>query len=151
MKIGVRIKWIKILILFNFIMLSCVESWLLYSVIKGEHPDNLLIIMTIILAFTTILMLVFTILNFMRKSDAITVDENEVIVKNYKTISIRFADIQDIRYKLAGARKNGSYSLGYYTYGTIIFKLKNEEVIFVNDIKNVKNVCAKLNEIILKE
>lgn len=132
-------------------MLSCVESWLLYSVIKGEHPDNLLIIMTIIVAFTTILMLVFTILNFMRKSDAITVDENEVIVKNYKTISIRFADIQDIRYKLAGARKNGSYSLGYYTYGTIIFKLKNEEVIFVNDIKNVKNVCAKLNEIILKE
>lgn len=151
MKIGIRIKWIKILILFNFIMLSCVESWLLYSVIKGEHPDNLLIIMTIIVAFTTILMLVFTILNFMRKSDAITVDENEVIVKNYKTISIRFADIQDIRYKLAGARKNGSYSLGYYTYGTIIFKLKNEEVIFVNDIKNVKNVCAKLNEIILKE
>lgn len=151
MKIGVRIKWIKILILFNFIMLSCVESWLLYSVIKGEHPDNLLIIMTIIVAFTTILMLVFTILNFMRKSDAITVDENEVIVKNYKTIIIRFADIQDIRYKLAGARKNGSYSLGYYTYGTIIFKLKNEEVIFVNDIKNVKNVCAKLNEIILKE
>lgn len=132
-------------------MLSCVESWLLYSVIKGEHPDNLLIIMTIIVAFTTILMLVFTILNFMKKSDAITVDENEVIVKNYKTISIRFADIQDIRYKLAGARKNGSYSLGYYTYGTIIFKLKNEEVIFVNDIKNVKNVCAKLNEIILKE
>lgn len=132
-------------------MLSCVESWLLYSVIKGEHPDNLLIIMTIIVAFTTILMLVFTILNFMRKSDAITVDENEVIVKNYKTIIIRFADIQDIRYKLAGARKNGSYSLGYYTYGTIIFKLKNEEVIFVNDIKNVKNVCAKLNEIILKE
>lgn len=132
-------------------MLSCVESWLLYSVIKGEHPDNLLIIMTIIVAFTTILMLVFTILNFMRKSDAITVDENEVIVKNYKTISIRFADIQDIRYKLAGARKNGSYSLGYYTYGTIIFKLKNEEVIFVNDIKNVKNVCAKLNKIILKE
>ena len=107
--------------------------------------------MTIIVAFTTILRLVFTILNFMRKSDAITVDENEVIVKNYKTISIRFADIQDIRYKLAGARKNGSYSLGYYTYGTIIFKLKNEEVIFVNDIKNVKNVCAKLNEIILKE
>ena len=151
MKIGVRIKWIKILILFNFIMLSCVESWLLYSVIKGEHPDNLLIIMTIIVAFTTILMLVFTILNFMKKSDAITVDENEVIVKNYKTISIQFADIQDIRYKLAGARKNGSYSLGYYTYGTIIFKLKNEEVIFVNDIKNVKNVCAKLNEIILKE
>ena len=132
-------------------MLSCVESWLLYSVIKGEHPDNLLIIMTIIVAFTTILMLVFTILNFMRKSDAITVDENEVIVKNYKTISIRFADIHDIRYKLAGSRKNGSYSLGYYTYGTIIFKLKNEEVIFVNDIKNVKNVCAKLNEIILKE
>ena len=132
-------------------MLSCVESWLLYSVIKGEHPDNLLIIMTIIVAFTTILMLVFTILNFMRKSDAITVDENEVIVKNYKTISIQFADIQDIRYKLAGARKNGSYSLGYYTYGTIIFKLKNEEVIFVNDIKNVKNVCAKLNKIILKE
>ena len=132
-------------------MLSCVESWLLYSVIKGEHPDNLLIIMTIIVAFATILMLVFTILNFMKKSDAITVDENEVIVKNYKSISIRFADIQDIRYKLAGARKNGSYSLGYYTYGTIIFKLKNEEVIFVNDIKNVKNVCAKLNEIILKE
>lgn len=151
MKIGVRIKWIKILILFNFIMFSCVESWLLYSVIKGEHPDNLLIIMTIIVAFVTILMLVFTILNFMKKSDAITVDENEVIVKNYKTISIQFADIQDIRYKLAGARKNGSYSLGYYTYGTIIFKLKNEEVIFVNDIKNVKNVCAKLNEIILKE
>ena len=132
-------------------MLSCVESWLLYSVIKGEHPDNLLIIMTIIVAFATILMLVFTILNFMKKSDAITVDENEVIVKNYKTISIQFADIQDIRYKLAGDRKNGSYSLGYYTYGTIIFKLKNEEVIFVNDIKNVKNVCAKLNKIILKE
>ena len=151
MKIGVRIKWIKILILFNFIMLSCVESWLLYSVIKGEHPDNLLIIMTIIVAFATILMLVFTILNFMKKSDAITVDENEVIVKNYKTISIQFADIQDIRYKLAGARKNGRYSIGYYTYGTIIFKLKNEEVIFVNDIKNVKNVCAKLNKIILKE
>lgn len=105
MKIGVRIKWIKILILFNFIMLSCVESWLLYSVIKGEHPDNLLIIMTIIVAFATILMLVFTILNFMKKSDAITVDENEVIVKNYKTISIQFADIQDIRYKLAGLEK----------------------------------------------
>lgn len=151
MIIGVRIKWIKILILFNFIMLSCVESWLLYSVIKGEHPDNLLIIMTIIVAFATILMLVFTILNFTKKSDAITIDENRVIVKNYKTINIQFTDIQDIRYKLAGARKNGSYSLGYYTYGTIIFKLKNEEVIFVNDIKNVKNVCVKLNEIILKE
>lgn len=151
MKIGVRIKWIKILILFNFIMFSCVEYWLLYSVIKGEHPDNLLIIMTIIVAFVTILMLVFTILNFMKKSDAITINENRVIVKNYKTTIIQFTDIQDIRYKLAGTKKNGSYSLGYYTYGTIIFKLKNEEVIFVNDIKNVKNVCAKLNEIILKE
>ena len=132
-------------------MFSCVEYWLLYSVIKGEHPDNLLIIMTIIVAFVTILMLVFTILNFMKKSDAITINENRVIVKNYKTTIIQFTDIQDIRYKLAGTKKNGSYSLGYYTYGTIIFKLKNEEVIFVNDIKNVKNVCAKLNEIILKE
>lgn len=151
MIIGVRIKWIKILILFNFIMFGCVESWLLYSVIKGENPDNLLIIMTIIVAFATILMLVFTILNFTKKSDAITIDENRVIVKNYKTINIQFTDIQDIRYKLAGTKKNGSFSLGYYTYGSIVFKLKNEEMIVVNDIKNVKYVCVKLNEIILKE
>lgn len=93
-----RVKVIRYLFIFIFIMFLVVDSWLFYSMSQSSNPDSLLVAMAIVVAVIDIIFLILTILNFLKRTNAIEVKDGKLIIYNYKKIVVNFNDVKDIKY-----------------------------------------------------
>lgn len=155
--IGIRIRWVKYLLLFVFLCMTGVDIWLFYSLsialTKEKGPDTMLWVMPFLVLAIAILLFVLTILNLIKKHDAILIQDDKVIIRNYKVKTIDFKDIKNIQYRLNVGGSGGPHGIGFGTYksGKIIFTLSDGKTISVNEIKETKSTCAELRNIVLKE
>lgn len=146
-----RVKLIRYLLIFIFIMFLVVDSWLFYSMSQSSNPDSLLVAMAIVVAIIDIIFLILTILNFFKKTDAIEVKYEKLIIYNYKKIVVNFNDVKDIKYiPYRGAYgKYNIFGIGWRTTGQIVIYLRNNKIIYISDIKNVSKACTDLRKIVL--
>lgn len=142
--------WIFTILFISFIP---VVTWLFISLFSSKaSPQTLLVIMTIICLCLDVLFLILSIIYILQKKDAITLEDKQVILKTYKEKTLEFKDIKDIKrhsYYFGGKGYFAASSIGLLSSGYIEFTLNNGNKIYIKDIKNVKNVCRTLREVIL--
>lgn len=146
-----RVKVIRYLFIFIFIMFLVVDSWLFYSMSQSSNPDSLLVAMAIVVAVIDIIFLILTILNFLKRTNAIEVKDGELIIYNYKKIVVNFNDVKDIKYipYMGPSGKYNIFGIGWRTTGQIVIYLHNNKKIYVSDIKKVSTACVDLRKIVL--
>ena len=146
-----RVKVIRYLFIFIFIMFLVVDSWLFYSMSQSSNPDSLLVAMAIVVAVIDIIFLILTILNFLKKNNAIEVKDGKLIIYNYKKIVVNFNDVKDIKYipYMGPSGKYNIFGIGWRTTGQIVIYLHNNKKIYVSDIKKVSTACVDLRKIVL--
>lgn len=146
-----RVKVIRYLFIFIFIMFLVVDSWLFYSMSQSSNPDSLLVAMAIVVAFIDIIFLILTILNFLKRTNAIEVKDGKLIIYNYKKIVVNFNDVKDIKYipYMGPSGKYNIFGIGWRTTGQIVIYLRNNKKIYVSDIKKVSTACVDLRKIVL--
>ena len=155
--IGIRIRWVKYLLLFVFLCMTGVDIWLFYSLLialtKEKGPDTMLWVMSFLVLAIALFLIVLTILNFIKKHDAILIQDDKVVIRNYKVKTIDFKDIKNIQYRLNVGGSGGPHGIGFGTYksGKIIFTLVDGKAISVSEIKEAKSTCAELRNIVLNE
>lgn len=146
-----RVKVIRYLFIFIFIMFLVVDSWLFYSMSQSSNPDSLLVAMAIVVAVIDIIFLILTILNFLKRTNAIEVKDGKLIIYNYKKIVVNFNDVKDIKYipYMGPSGKYNIFGIGWRTTGQIVIYLHNNKKIYVSDIKKVSTTCVDLRKIVL--
>lgn len=146
-----RVKVIRYLFIFIFIMFLVVDSWLFYSISQSSNPDSLLVAMAIVVAVIDIIFLILTILNFLKRTNAIEVKDGKLIIYNYKKIVVNFNDVKDIKYipYMGPSGKYNIFGIGWRTTGQIVIYLHNNKKIYVSDIKKVSTACVDLRKIVL--
>ena len=146
-----RVKVIRYLFIFIFIMFLVVNSWLFYSMSQSSSPDSLLVAMAIVVAVIDIKFLILTILNFLKRTNAIEVKDGKLIIYNYKKIVVNFNDVKDIKYipYMGPSGKYNIFGIGWRTTGQIVIYLHNNKKIYVSDIKKVSTACVDLRKIVL--
>lgn len=146
-----RVKVIRYLFIFIFIMFLVVDSWLFYSMSQSSNPDSLLVAMAIVVAVIDIIFLILTILNFLKRTNAIEVKDGKLIIYNYKKIVVNFNDVKDIKYipYMGPSGKYNIFGIGWRTTGQIVIFLHNNKKIYVSDIKKVSTACVDLRKIVL--
>lgn len=146
-----RVKVIRYLFIFIFIMFLVVDSWLFYSMSQSSNPDSLLVAMAIVVAVIDIIFLILTILNFLKRTNAIEVKDEKLIIYNYKKIVVNFNDVKDIKYipYMGPSGKYNIFGIGWRTTGQIVIYLHNNKKIYVSDIKKVSTACVDLRKIVL--
>ena len=146
-----RVKVIRYLFIFIFIMFLVVDSWLFYSMSQSSNPDSLLVAMAIVVAVIDIIFLILTILNFFKRTNAIEVKDGKLIIYNYKKIVVNFNDVKDIKYipYMGPSGKYNIFGIGWRTTGQIVIYLHNNKKIYVSDIKKVSTACVDLRKIVL--
>lgn len=146
-----RVKVIRYLFIFIFIMFLVVDSWLFYSMSQSSNPDSLLVAMAIVVAVIDIIFLILTILNFLKRTNAIEVKDGKLIIYNYKKIVVNFNDVKDIKYipYMGPSAKYNIFGIGWRTTGQIVIYLHNNKKIYVSDIKKVSTACVDLRKIVL--
>ncbi len=146
-----RVKVIRYLFIFIFIMFLVVDSWLFYSMSQSSNPDSLLVAMAIVVAVIDIIFLILTILNFLKRTNAIEVKDGKLIIYNYKKIVVNFNDVKDIKYipYMGPSGKYNIFGIGWRTTGQIVIYLHNNKKIYVSDIKKVSTACVDLKKIVL--
>lgn len=146
-----RVKVIRYLFIFIFIMFLVVDSWLFYSMSQSSNPDSLLVAMAIVVAVIDIIFLILTILNFLKRTNAIEVKDGKLIIYNYKKIVVNFNDVKDIKYipYMGPSGKYNMFGIGWRTTGQIVIYLHNNKKIYVSDIKKVSTACVDLRKIVL--
>lgn len=146
-----RVKVIRYLFIFIFIMFLVVDSWLFYSMSQSSNPDSLLVAMAIVVAVIDIIFLILTILNFLKRTNAIEVKDGKLIIYNYKKIVVNFNDVKDIKYipYMGPSGKYNIFGIGWITTGQIVIYLHNNKKIYVSDIKKVSTACVDLRKIVL--
>ncbi len=146
-----RVKVIRYLFIFIFIMFLVVDSWLFYSMSQSSNPDSLLVAMAIVVAVIDIIFLILTILNFLKRTNAIEVKDGKLIIYNYKKIVANFNDVKDIKYipYMGPSGKYNIFGIGWRTTGQIVIYLHNNKKIYVSDIKKVSTACVDLRKIVL--
>lgn len=146
-----RVKVIRYLFIFIFIMFLVVDSWLFYSMSQSSNPDSLLVAMAIVVAIIDIIFLILTILNFLKRTNAIEVKDGKLIIYNYKKIVVNFNDVKDIKYipYMGPSGKYNIFGIGWRTTGQIVIYLHNNKKIYVSDIKKVSTACVDLRKIVL--
>lgn len=146
-----RVKVIRYLFIFIFIMFLVVDSWLFYSMSQSSNPDSLLVAMAIVVAVIDIIFLILTILNFLKRTNAIEVKDGKLIIYNYKKIVVNFNDVKDIKYipYMGPSGKYNIFGIGWRTTGQIVIYLHNNKKIYVSDIKKVSTACVDLGKIVL--
>lgn len=146
-----RVKVIRYLFIFIFIMFLVVDSWLFYSMSQSSNPDSLLVAMAIVVAVIDIIFLILTILNFLKRTSAIEVKDGKLIIYNYKKIVVNFNDVKDIKYipYMGPSGKYNIFGIGWRTTGQIVIYLHNNKKIYVSDIKKVSTACVDLRKIVL--
>ncbi|HAR47182.1 MAG TPA: hypothetical protein DCX39_06640 [Firmicutes bacterium] len=146
-----RVKVIRYLFIFIFIMFLVVDSWLFYSMSQSSNPDSLLVAMAIVVAVIDIIFLILTILNFLKRTNAIEVKYGKLIIYNYKKIVVNFNDVKDIKYipYMGPSGKYNIFGIGWRTTGQIVIYLHNNKKIYVSDIKKVSTACVDLRKIVL--
>lgn len=146
-----RVKVIRYLFIFIFIMFLVVDSWLFYSMSQSSNPDSLLVSMAIVVAVIDIIFLILTILNFLKRTNAIEVKDGKLIIYNYKKIVVNFNDVKDIKYipYMGPSGKYNIFGIGWRTTGQIVIYLHNNKKIYVSDIKKVSTACVDLRKIVL--
>ena len=132
-------------------MFLVVDSWLFYSMSQSSNPDSLLVAMAIVVAVIDIIFLILTILNFLKRTNAIEVKDGELIIYNYKKIVVNFNDVKDIKYipYMEPSGKYNIFGIGWRTTGQIVIYLHNNKKIYVSDIKKVSTACVDLRKIVL--
>lgn len=143
-----RVKVISYLFIFIFIMFLVVDSWLFYSMSQSSNPDSLLVAMAIVVAVIDIIFLILTILNFLKRTNAIEVKDWKLIIYNYKKIVVNFNDVKDIKYipYMGPSGKYNIFGIGWRTTGQIVIYLHNNKKIYVSDIKKVSTACVDLRK-----
>ena len=146
-----RVKVIRYLFIFIFIMFLVVDSWLFYSMSQSSNPDSLLVAMAIVVAVIDIIFLILTILNFLKRTNAIEVKDGKLIIYNYKKIVVNFNDVKDIKYipYMGPSGKYNIFGIGWRTTGQIVIYLHNNKKIYVSDIKKVSTACVDFRKIVL--
>lgn len=146
-----RVKVIRYLFIFIFIMFLVVDSWLFYSMSQSSNPDSLLVAMAIVVAVIDIIFLILTILNSLKRTNAIEVKDGKLIIYNYKKIVVNFNDVKDIKYipYMGPSGKYNIFGIGWRTTGQIVIYLHNNKKIYVSDIKKVSTACVDLRKIVL--
>lgn len=146
-----RVKVIRYLFIFIFIMFLVVDSWLFYSMSQSSNPDSLLVAVAIVVAVIDIIFLILTILNFLKRTNAIEVKDGKLIIYNYKKIVVNFNDVKDIKYipYMGPSGKYNIFGIGWRTTGQIVIYLHNNKKIYVSDIKKVSTACVDLRKIVL--
>lgn len=147
-----RIIWDQFLLLFLSLSFIATEGWLIFSLSHAKNPEPLLIAMVILVGAVTLCLITGTILLFIRKKDAITLEYPYIIIKTFKEKKISYRDIKDIRYRISSGGNAGrrGFGPGNYKSGTMFFYLNDGSKIIVKDIKEVANACYTIREEVLK-
>ncbi len=136
--------WNKILIGFAFLYFAGVETWLVYSFTNMKNFEPLFIPVISVAGIADAIFLAILIYLFLRKVNAITMEYPYLTIRIIKERKIAYRDIKDIRYR------SGRYSGGEYSSGTIYIYLKDEKIVKVSNMKDVRTVCETLRKEILK-
>lgn len=147
--VATRIKWIKYLFLFVFLMFTAVDIWLIISILNSKGLNTSLSIMITLVSLISLTMLIITIINFIKNKNPVIIKDNKIIIKNIKEKAIEINDIKKIMYRTYRC-SNRIFNFEYKS-GNLIFILNNDKKIKVNDIKNVKETCIKIKGIVFKE
>lgn len=124
-----------------------VDIWLFYSLSVTQKNDSLLWIMSFVVLAIVIILFLFTLLNFLKKKEAILIDEDRIVIRKYKETALNFKNIKNIQYRQVRSPR----TIGNYKSGNIIITLQDEKKITISSIADVRMVCKNLREIILKE
>ena len=124
-----------------------VDIWLFYSLSVSQKNDSLLWIMSFVVLAIVIILFLFTLLNFLKKKEAILIDEDRIVIRKYKETALNFKNIKNIQYRQVRSPR----TIGNYKSGNIIITLQDEKKITISSIADVRMVCKNLREIILKE
>lgn len=142
--------WIFIFLFITFIPLVI---WLFISLNSSKgSPETLLVIMAILCSCLDFLFLILFIVYILQKRDAITLQDDKVILKTYKEQVLEFKDIKDIRKHCTYIGRRSviiASAIGILSSGYIVFTLNDDKKIYIRDIKNVSEVCFVLREKIL--
>lgn len=137
--VGRRVFWRNIIFLLCGLMFIGVSVWLYISMKAASNPKTLLVVMFYICVALAIILFIIGSLMFLRRKDAIYLDNETLVIRNYKDKIVTFDDITNIQMS----------TYRYATSGIIVITLKNNKKIFVNDIRNIKKVCFLLRKIVL--
>ncbi len=143
--IGKRIIWKKYLYLIIFLALVTAEVFEIIKLLDTPDPDSVLIIMIIATSIAIVVFFVLTLTSFLKNRNAITVEGDDVIIKEYKERVISFREIARLEYVLHGFGKFGDDS-----YGTLIICLKSNEIIRVADLRKVRTACQQLRSFVFR-
>ncbi len=146
--IGKRIIWRGVMYLLYALMFIVVSIWLFISIKATSNPDTFLITTFCLTVVISIMFLIIAVPKLLRRKDAIYVDLNSLIIRKNKDSSILFTDIENIqlsfnKYHMGGRRYRN------FSSGKIVITLKNNKIVYVDDIKDVENVCVSLRKIVL--
>lgn len=146
-----RIVWMDYVYLFSGLSLAGYDVWLWISFFAAKDMTPLLIVMVVLMTIFSVALLAFAVYGLTRKRNVITLAESKVILRKHKEIEIPKKDIKKICYQTYGSGGSRK-ALGSIEYrsGKIIFYLKDGSVVKIGDVKNVRFVCGKLNEKIIK-
>ena len=147
MVVGKRIKWKNYLYLICGLCFIGVDIWLFCSLFSSKKTEVLLLVMTFVSLFIALLLLILSIIGFLKKTNAVIIDNNKVILKGIKDKTIDFKDIKDITY--ISNRANNRIASIKYNSGTLVFAKVDNKTIKMSDIKNVKDVVISLRNSIL--
>ena len=148
--IGKRIIWRGVMYLLYALMFIVVSIWLFISIKATSNPDTFLITTFCLTVVISIMFLIIAVPKLLRRKDAIYVDLNSLIIRKNKDISISFTDIENIQLSF-NKYHMGSRSYRNFSSGKIVITLKNNKIVYVDDIKDVENVCYSLRKIVLNK
>ncbi len=125
-----RTKIYAYLFIFLFVCFVPVVISLFISLMSKENPEPLLVVMAIVCLCIDALFLILSIVYILQKRDAITIQEDKVILKTYKEQVINFKDMKDIRkrcnYFNPDTRRIASL-IGLVNSGYIVFILNDNK------------------------
>ncbi len=141
--------------LFLFIGISFVPvfKWEFISLLSSKNKPELLLVVAAVLTFgISLVCFIYSILDFIKKKDAITIKDKEVVLKTYKEYVISIDQIKDIKYHKNHVNNDGllfAAIIGTADTGYIVFTLNDGKKLYVKEVMNVSEVCTALRELIL--
>ncbi len=112
--------------------------------------QNLYFIGIVLIAIGTSMFLI-NIPSVFSPTDLICTSDEGFIINTFirKNFVIKYADIESVSSRITIRKYLRPLNQVYYTYGTIIIRLKNKRI-FILNVEDLKEIENKMNEIILK-
>ncbi len=147
--LGKYVNWIKVTFLVFTVLFLGGFAVLFYFYFLSDFSNMVLLGFSIFMGVVALLFLAGFIYFVIRKVNAITVDKDKIILKDYKTREIDINEVKEVKYNydIMGLH---SFTHALKT-GTMEFHMKDMTVISITEIKDVRIAVANVRNYIAEQ